>query len=114
MTLEELITISDSPVVAADTNGIIFKINESFTENFGWKQQELVGKPLTTIIPNSLRDAHQLGFSAYISTGKASLLGQHLDLEIISSDGSVSLADHFILSGEINGKKSFAARIVPR
>ncbi|WP_421903661.1 PAS domain S-box protein [Maridesulfovibrio sp.] len=114
MTFEELITITDKPVIAADINGIITMINTAFSKDFGWQAEELVGKPLTIIIPSALRDAHQLGFSAYISTGKASLLGQHLDLEIENSDGSLSLADHYILSGEIDGKKSFAASISPR
>ncbi len=114
MTFEELIAVTDKPVVASNINGVISMINAAFSKEYGWKEEELVGSPLTTIIPSALRDAHQLGFSAYISTGKASLLGQHLDLEIKNSDGSVSLADHYILGGELDGKKSFAAIINPR
>ncbi len=114
MTFEELIKTTDKPVIAADLKGIITMINSSFTESFGWKEAQLIGTPLTSIIPSALRDAHQLGFSAYISTGKATLLGQHLDLEIVSSDNTVSLADHYIMSGEVNGEISFAASITPR
>lgn len=114
MTFEELISVTDKPVIVADGNGIISTINTAFSKEFGWQQEDLAGKSLTTIIPSALRDAHLLGFSAYISTGKASLLGQTLDLEIENSDGSLSVAEHYILSGEIDGEKSFAASISPR
>ncbi len=114
MNFEELIATEDKPVIAADINGIILKINQAFSDAFGWQPDDLIGKSLTAIIPSALRDAHQLGFSAYISTGKASLLGQHLDLEIVHGDGTVSIANHYILSGEINGNKSFAASITAR
>lgn len=114
MTFKELINFQDSAVISADHNGIISMINKSFSDKFGWTEPELIGKPLTIIIPSALRDAHQLGLSAYLSTGKASLLGQRLDLEIINSDGSVESAEHYILSGEIDGQKAFAAQITPR
>ncbi|NDV24289.1 PAS domain-containing protein [Desulfovibrio sp. JC022] len=114
MTFEELLAITAKPVIVADINGIITAINAPFTIEFGWTESGLVGKSLTTIIPSALRDAHQLGFSAYASTGHASLLGQHLDLEIVKEDGSVVLADHYILSGTVNGRKTFAAQITSR
>ncbi|NDV27684.1 PAS domain-containing protein [Desulfovibrio sp. JC010] len=114
MTFEELIAITEQPVVIAGSDGIIVKINTPFSREFGWQEADLAGRPLTAIIPSALRDAHQLGFSAFLSTGKASLLGQTLDLEIEHKDGSATLAEHFILSGLIEGKQRFAARIVPR
>ncbi|TIH12878.1 PAS domain S-box protein [Marinifilum sp. JC120] len=114
MTFEELIATTAQPVIVANINGIITAINGPFTAEFGWIESDLIGKSLTTIIPSALRDAHQLGFSAYASTGKASLLGQHLDLEIVKEDGSVVLADHYILSGNIDGRKAFAAQITFR
>ncbi len=114
MNFEELIRTEDSPVISANLDGIITKINKAFTEQFGWNESELVGKTLTAIIPPALKDAHQLGFSAYLSTGKSTLLGQNLDLEIVKKDGSIELADHYILSGEIEGRKAFAAQIIIR
>ncbi|SDK80031.1 PAS domain S-box-containing protein [Maridesulfovibrio ferrireducens] len=114
MKIKELLENKAKPVIVADINGIITSINESFTREFGWTENELKGKPLTAIIPKPLRDAHQLGFSAYLSTGKASILGQHLDLEIAKSDGTVESAKHFIISEIVNEKHSFAATIEPR
>ncbi|MBI9113062.1 PAS domain S-box protein [Maridesulfovibrio ferrireducens] len=113
MTIKELLENKDKPVIAANTNGIITNINDSFTREFGWTEKELKGKPLTAIIPKPLRDAHQLGFSAFLSTGKASILGQHLDLEIAKADGTIELARHFIISEIVNEKHSFAATIEP-
>ncbi|WP_034603087.1 PAS domain S-box protein [Maridesulfovibrio frigidus] len=113
MTIKELLENNEKPVIAANTNGIITSINTAFTREFGWTENDLKGKPLTAIIPKPLRDAHQLGFSAFLSTGKASILGQRLDLEIAKADGSIDLATHFIISEIVNEKHSFAAMIEP-
>ncbi|WP_027720177.1 PAS domain S-box protein [Maridesulfovibrio zosterae] len=111
MNFQELIKVEDQPVISADFTGAIVCINKAFTAEFGWTETELVGNSLTKIIPSALRDAHQLGFSAYLATDNATLLGQHLDLEILAQDGRILMAEHFILSGEINGQKAFAAQI---
>ena len=69
------------PVVAADHKGLVTEVNERFTSVFGWSREEIVGKPLASIIPTKLRDTHRLGFSRFLRTGRAMILNQPLELK---------------------------------
>ena len=101
------------PVVIADERGLITSINKSFEDVFGWQKNEIIGKPLATIIPKSLHDAHHLGFSRFLTTGKPTLLNQPLKLKAIKKDGKEFNAEHIIVAEEENGKWIFGATIRP-
>lgn len=87
MTLEQVRRETGTPVVIADHRGVIIQVNARFEETFGWQAGEIVGKPLTAIIPAALHDAHHLGFSRFLATGQATLLGQPLQLRAVRKDG---------------------------
>jgi len=84
------------PLVVADHNGVIIKINNAFENTFEWDAKDLVGRMITTIIPERMRDGHHLGFSRFLTTGKPTLLNQPLDLEILTGKGVIKKARHFI------------------
>lgn len=101
-------------MVIADENGIIVRVSEAFSRAYAWPADAIRGRPLTTLIPELLHDAHHLGFSRFMATGKPTILGQELDLEFVTGDGRTILTRHFILAGEMDGAPCFAARITPR
>ena len=113
MTLDELLKTSDAPVVLVDQRGSVTFVNDRFSEVFGWARGEIVGKPLTAIIPRDFHDAHHLGFSRFITTEKATLLGQSLKLKAMAKDGRVFDAEHFILGERREGQWVFGATIQP-
>ena len=101
------------PIVIADEQGLITSINKPFEDVFGWQKSEIIGKPLATIIPKSLHDAHHLGFSRFLTTGKPTLLNQPLKLKAIKKDGKEFNAGHIIIAEEQNGNWVFGATIRP-
>ncbi|MCP4046068.1 MAG: PAS domain S-box protein [Gammaproteobacteria bacterium] len=86
------------PVVIIDHHGIVTFVNPPFEAAFGWSQEELIGQPVTTIIPKEFRDAHNMGFSRFLSTGQPTLLGQPLELNISTRDGTDVAAEHFMIA----------------
>lgn len=100
--------------VVADMNGIVLHVTRSFCAAFGWQKKELIGQPITTFIPPAFHDAHQMGFSRFLSTGQPAILDTALDLEIVTGDGRTILAEHFIFRETLEGKPVLAARIDPR
>ena len=113
-TFQDLLAEQQEPVVIADRNGLIVRVTEAFAKAYAWPAGALRGRPLTTLIPGMLHDAHHLGFSRFLASGKPSILGQDLDLEFVTGDGRTILTRHFILTGEMDGALHFAARITPR
>lgn len=108
---QEILSNKNDPVIMADENGVIQEINAAFKDVYGWSREELKGKMLTVIIPEALRDAHHMGFSRFLTTEKATILEQSLDLNIVYSDGRERPARHFITAFKENDRWVFAACI---
>ena len=112
-TVDEMLRETDMPVVVADYQGLITHVNARFEAVFGWQGQEIIGKPLTTIIPRRLHDAHHLGFSRFLTTGTTTLLNQPLNLQAVTKAGQEIEAEHLIVAEQRQGQWVFAASIRP-
>lgn len=113
MTIDELRQRDDVPVVVADQNGLITEVNATFEAVFGWARRDILGKPLTTIIPPTLHDAHHMGFSRFLTTGHPTLLQQPLKLKAVAKDGREFDAEHFIVAEQRKDGWEFGASIRP-
>lgn len=113
MTITELQHKADVPVVIADQDGIVTYINASFETVFGYRPDEIVGEPLTVIIPKNLRDSHHMGFSRFLATGKPTLLDKPIQLKAVLKDGRIVDAEHTIIAEQVNGRWMFGATICP-
>lgn len=110
-TIDEILSDDTASAVVSDDQGFITEVNGRFKEDFGWTRTEIVGQPVTTIIPGSLRDAHNLGFARFLATGKPTLLGEVLRLDAELKDGTVVSAEHLIVAERRDGRWCFAASI---
>lgn len=113
MNIDKVLRETRLPAVVADHRGLITWVNPRFEEVLGWCRREILGKPLTILIPEALRDAHHLGFSRFLVTGKPALLNRPLTLPVMAKDGHVFDAEHLIVAGQRQGRWVFAATIRP-
>jgi PAS domain S-box-containing protein len=113
-TIADMTAETHLAVVMADHRGVINEVNDNFTAAFGWTREEIVGKRLETIIPKRLRDTHRLGFSRFLRSGRPTILGQPLELKVLTKDGRECDATHTIVAERIGGNWTFAATIQQR
>ena len=99
--------------VVADELGIILDVNDRFEQLFGWKHEQIVGMPLTTIIPPRLRQAHHLGFSRFVTTGASNILGRPLRLAALRRNGEEFDAEHLIVAHQDGEAWTFEATVRP-
>ncbi len=110
-TVDELMTRQDVPVVAIDQESIFTYINPIFTREYGWTSEDLLGKPVTEIMPAHMRSGHTVGFSRFLTTETSTLLGKPLPLKVRYKDGREELSVHFILADKKADRWVFAAII---
>ena len=105
-------------VISIDESGAILFANPATMRIFGYDPTELIGKPLTILMPEFLRKLHEEGFSRYLATGQRHIdwqgteltalrkNGQQFPVEI--SFGEVSRDGHKVFTGfirDINERK---------
>ena len=72
-------------VVAIDREGMVVNWNPKAETLFGWKEKEVLGKPLSeTIIPHRYREAHKKGMEHFLKTGQGPVLGKTIEIQAIN------------------------------
>lgn len=109
----EALHAGEAPFVLADNQGLVVSVNPAFEREYGWKEEELVGRPVTLILPESFRMSHQLGFSRYQATEQSHVLGHPLRLLTVCRDGSERISEHFIVAEKGEDGWRFGATLTP-
>ena len=74
--------------VGMGSDGRIVAWNASAEETFGWKREEVIGRPLAeTIIPPKYREAHLQGLKRFLESGEAPVVGRLLEVSAIHRSG---------------------------
>jgi PAS domain S-box-containing protein len=93
-------------IVVADQDGRILLFNPAAERLFGWQAAEMVGQPLTHLMPEEYRERHQAGLRRYVRTRLARLVGRTVEVTGRRKDGAefpVELALSAIDLGEDGG-----------
>ena len=79
-------TASDA-VVSIDESGAIILANPATKRIFGYNPEELIGKPLTVLMPGAMRKLHETGFKRYLETGARHLNWQGTEVTALRANG---------------------------
>lgn len=80
-------TASDA-IVLGDQNGTIISWNKAAQALFGYAAEEVLGEPLTLLMPPRYRASHQRGLERLRATGRPRLIGKTVELNGLRKDGS--------------------------
>jgi PAS domain S-box-containing protein len=75
-------------IISADGQGNIVFWNTGAKRIFGYEEQEVLGKPLTLLMPERYRQAHLRGFARLLSSGEGYVLGKTLELAGLTKVGT--------------------------
>jgi PAS domain S-box-containing protein len=79
-------TASDA-VVSIDESGAIILANPATRRIFGYAPEELIGKPLTVLMPGAMVTLHETGFKRYLETGARHLNWQGTEMTALRANG---------------------------
>jgi PAS domain S-box-containing protein len=95
-------------IVAMDHQGCITEFNPAAERVFGYKRENVLGKPLAhVLIPPSLRQQHHLGFAHHLATGESRVLGKRLEMTALCADGREIPVEIAIARIQQDGPPSF-------
>ena len=83
-----VIQTATDAIVLADSGGNIIAWNRAAYIIFGYREEEVLGQPLTMVMPERYRDAHRNGIARLQSGGEARVIGTTVELHGMRKDGS--------------------------
>jgi PAS domain S-box-containing protein len=79
---------ANDAVVSANQSGRITYWNKSAARIFGYSDQEVLGQPLTMLMPERFRAPHESAMLRFPSTGQGHLIGRTVEMAGQRKDGS--------------------------
>src|SRR5258707_5585024 len=103
-------TASDA-VVSIDESSTILFVNPATSRIFGYDASELVGQPLTTLMPDYMRELHKAGFKRYLDTAERHINWQGTELIALRKDSEEFPVEVSFGELAINGRRLFTGFI---
>ena len=106
-----IIKAAADAVISMDESDHILLANPATGRIFGYDPAELIGKPLTVLMPEYMRELHETGFRRYLATGERHLNWQGTEVNALRKNGQEFPVE--VSSGEMtsNGHKVFTGFI---
>jgi PAS domain S-box-containing protein len=106
-----IVEAAHDALISMDEKGAILLANPATRRIFGYDPVEIVGKPMTMLMPEMMRKLHENGFRRYLATGKRHLNWQGVEVTAQRKDGQEFPVE--VSFGELtsNGHKVFTGFI---
>jgi PAS domain S-box-containing protein len=111
MRLRSVSETAHDAIIAADADGIIQFWNPGAARMFGYSADEILGQPLTVLMPARFHDAHRTGIRRYVATREAHVVGKTVELAGRRKDGSEFPIELSLGAAPVNGVLSFTGVI---
>ncbi len=82
-----IVEAAEDAIIMSDKKGNILSWNSAAQKMFGYSQEDIVGKPLTLLMPSRYREAHQQGIERAQLTGELRVVGRTIELHGLRNDG---------------------------
>lgn len=109
-TVSQFAEATNLSLVSIDSKGDIEFVNPSACKLFGYTQSEMIGQPITIIIPKRMRGAHMVGLQRVAGGQAPNLGGRPVEVFALKKDGTEFPIE--ITLSAWGGKKGFCAGAV--
>jgi PAS domain S-box-containing protein len=99
-------------IISMDHEGRVLEFNPAAERTFGYREDEVLGKELATlIIPPALREQHRRGLAHYLATGQGPVLDRRLEMIGMRSDGTELPVELTVARILVGGPPIFTAHL---
>lgn len=87
--IQSIFDSAPDAVIVINHESKVLKWNHKAEKLFGWKESEIIGKPLNEfIIPERYRERHLNGMKHYLITGEGPVLNKDIEMEAVNRKGN--------------------------
>ena len=98
---------TNQAIITIDEQGRMVELNPAVEEIFGYTRGEMLGQPLTMLMPENQRQVHQTGLQRYLETGERRLKWDKLELPGLHKQGHEITLEISFAEFTHRGKRSF-------
>ena len=109
--LSAVVASAADAIVTADGEGRILSWNPAAERIFGCGAEEVVGRPLTILMPGRFREAHEAGLGRVTRTGETRVIGRTVQLAGLRRDGTEFPIELSLSTWTEDGHRFFAGII---
>ena len=102
---------ANDAIISADSRGIIIFWNKGAQTIFGYAEEEVLGQPVTLLMPEQYRDSCRRGLERPSSPGESHLIGKTAELQGLRKDGS-KFPLELSLASWVTGEETFYSSII--
>ena len=79
---------ANDAIISADSTGKVVGWNNSAERLFGYTEAEIIGQPITVLMPEHFRNLHSAGLARVVAGGTSHIIGETVELAGLRKDGS--------------------------
>jgi PAS domain S-box-containing protein len=85
--MEAILRSANDAVISIDHHGLVLLWNQHAEKLFGWPESEMLGQPLSRILPERHRQSHHDGIERVAGGGEPHVIGHTVELTALNRDG---------------------------
>jgi adenylate cyclase len=109
--LHAILRSANDAIICADTEGLVTMWNPAAERLLGHAEADMLGKPLTAIIPDRFREQHIAGVNRAAAGGEPRVIGRTVELAALRADGTEFPVELSLSTWTTNEKRYFAGII---
>ncbi len=98
-------------IISADQDGNIVFWNPSAQKMFGYQEHEVIGQPLTMLMPDHLKEAHQKGLASHVAAGDSRIINKTVEMVGLTRGGKEFPVELSIASWQAEGRQYYTGII---
>jgi PAS domain S-box-containing protein len=85
--MEAILRSANDAIISIDHQGLVLLWNQHAEKLFGWSEEEMLGQPLSRILPERHRQSHHDGVERVAGGGETHVIGHTVELTALDRDG---------------------------